>query len=442
LKTFKIITLLFITILSSCVKEDVDNEIVVEPVKTSNLAISSIFPTSGPKDTTVSITGVDFSPNVTSNKVTINGMECSINEASSNILNVTIPRGAGTGNIVVTVGGNTQQGPVFTYLITPSVVTTLAGSGEGAFSDGVGTGAKFNDLQGITVDSKGNIYIGDSANYRIRKVTSTGTVTTLAGNGEFDFLDATGIDAKFRYMVGVAVDKNENVYVADFDNHKIRKITSTGVVTTLAGGEKGFADGQGEKAQFENPVGVAVDKDGNVYVSDMGNSKIRKINASGKVTTLAGSTQGYLDSIGTKAQFSKPFGIAVDIDGNVYIGDNLNNCIRKITSDGVVTTLAGSNIEGNYADGIGSKARFNAPRGVAVDTKGNVYVADFSNNRIRKVTPTGVVTTLAGTGDFDYADGIGSIAKFRFPTGIAVDDNGNIFVADHKNNMVRKITQD
>jgi uncharacterized protein (TIGR03437 family) len=162
--------LLFITMLSSCVKEDVDNEVVVEPVKTSNLAISSINPISGPKNTTVTITGTDFSPNITSNKVTINGLECNIISASDKILNVIIPRGATTGNITVNVGSNTQQGPVFTYEVTPSVVSTLAGNGVGAFLDGTGTGAQFYNLQGVSVDNDGNVYVGDCSNNRIRKI--------------------------------------------------------------------------------------------------------------------------------------------------------------------------------------------------------------------------------------------------------------------------------
>jgi sugar lactone lactonase YvrE len=443
LKTFKIITLLFITILSSCVKEDTDDtEIIVEPVKPSNLAISSISPNFGPKNTTVTITGVDFSQNITSNKVTINGLECNIISASDKVLNVTIPRGATTGNITVTVGGNTQQGPVFTYQVTPSVVTTVAGNGIGGYLDGLGTNSQFYNLQGIAVDTDGNLYIGDSSNYRIRKITSQGTVSTLAGSGTYGYIDGSGTDAQFKYVVGVAVDTKGNVYVADYENHRIRKVTPSGDVTTFAGSGEGFADGDRLlDAKFKNPNMLAVDADGNVYVSDSGNFRIRKIDTAGKVSTLAGSgEQGYLDGIGTVAKFGAPIGIAADNKGFVYVCDRGADKIRKISPNGIVTTLAGSST--GFSDGIGSQAIFNNPRGVAVDSNGNVYVADTENHRIRKITPSGLVTTLAGSGKADFVDGIGSEAKFNFPIGIAVDKNDNIYVDDHFNQRVRKITQD
>jgi sugar lactone lactonase YvrE len=438
LKTFKIITLLFITILSSCVKEDVDNEFVVEPVKTSNLAISSINPISGPKDTTVTITGTDFSPNITSNKVTINGLECNIISASDKILNVIIPRGAGTGNIVVTVGGNTQQGPVFNYQVTPSVVTTLAGNGMEGYVDGVGTAAQFFFQFGVTVDANDNVFVADSSNKKIRKITPTGLVSTFAGSSEGS-TDGNGISAQFKDPFGIKIDLNGNLYVADIDDHRIRKITPTGVVTTLAGSTEGFAEGTGSNAQFKSPRGVAVDASGNVYVADSDNHRIRKINPAGLVTTFAGSgISGSDDGIGTAAQFSGPFDVAVDISGNVYVADFGNYKIRKITPTGVVTTVAGSTV--GYADGTGTAAQFDGPRGIIVDTNGNIYVTD--NSKIRKITQSGMVTTLAGSTTGGFLDGIGTAAQFRLSGGIAIDKNGNLYVADVFNHSIRKITQD
>ena len=218
----------------------------------------------------------------------------------------------------------------------------------------------------------------------------------------------------------MAVDGSGNVYVADTDNNTIRKITPAGVVTTLAGtaGVPGSADGTGSAAQFNYPGGVAVDGSGNVYVADIDNNTIRKITPAGVVTTLAGTAgvHGSADGTGSAAQFYDPHGVAVDGSGNVYVADTDNNTIRKITPAGVVTTLAGTAGVYGSADGTGSAAQFNYPAGVAVDGSGNVYVADTYNDTIRQITPAGVVTTLAGTAGMPgSADGTGSAARFYYP---------------------------
>ena len=231
----------------------------------------------------------------------------------------------------------------------------------------------------------------------------------------------------------VAMDTNGNVYVAD-DNHTIRKITPAGEVTTLAGsaGQSGSNDGTESAARFHNPYGVAVDTDGNVYVAD-GNHTIRKITPAGDVTTLAGSAgqSGSTDGTGSAARSYYPVGVAVGIGGNVYVADTYNRTIRKITSAGEVTVLAGRAGQIGSTDGTGSAARFNYPTGVAVDSTGNVYVAESGTSTIRKITPAAVVTTLAGsTGQRGYADGIACVARFTHASGVAVDSAGNLFVAD------------
>ncbi|MEI6715503.1 MAG: immunoglobulin domain-containing protein, partial [Verrucomicrobiota bacterium] len=326
-------------------------------------------------------------------------------------------------------------------ITSAGVVTTLAGSGDYGSANGNGTAASFRYPNGVAVDVSGNVYVADSANHKIRKITSAGVVTTLAGSGSDGSADGPGAAATFWHPYGVAVDGSGNVYVANSGNGKIRKITKEGIVTTLAGfGETGFADGLGTAAKFSMPTGVAVDVSGNVYVADSWNNKIRKITSAGVVTTLAGSgSDGSADGPGAAAKFSRPAGAAVDGSGNVYVADCWNHKIRKITSEGMVTTLAGSG-ETGFADGPGTAAKFSSPVGVAVDVSGNVYVADSGNNKIRKITSAGVVTTLAGSGSSGASDGPGTAASFDGPRGVAVDGSGNVYVADSWNNMIRKVT--
>ena len=328
---------------------------------------------------------------------------------------------------------------------TPYTFNTLAGlAGNYGSADGTGSAARFEYPWGVAVDSAGNVYVADSQNFTIRKVTPAGVVTTLAGlAGSFGSADGTGSAARFYYPTGVAVDSAGNVYVADFANDTIRKVTPAGVVTTLAGlaGSTGSTDGTGSAARFLGPRSVAVDSAGNVYVADEGNSTIRKVTPAGVVTTLAGlaGSPGSADGTGSAARFNQPPGVAVDSAGNVYVADVYNSTIRKVTPAGVVTTLAGLVGSPGSADGTGSTARFKDPNGVAADSAGNVYVADEANETIRKVTPAGVVTTLGGlVGSSGSADGTGSAARFNLPYGVAVDSAGNLYVADYNNYTIRK----
>jgi sugar lactone lactonase YvrE/microcystin-dependent protein len=502
--------------------------------------------------------------------------------------------------------------------VTPEgVVTTLAGDGNGRWVDGIGSGASFNSPKGVAIGSDGNIYVGDTGNNRIRKVTPDGVVTTVAGSGTAGFLDGTGSAATFNSPIGVAVAPDGNIYVADYTNNRIRKVTPGGVVTTLAGsGLYGSANGMGSAASFGKPCALAIGPDGNIYVADTDNHLIRKVTPQGEVATIAGGStifkfpQGitldslgniyladtanqriskvtngvvttlvgsgsaaFADGIGTAASFSNPCGVAIGSDGNIYVADSNNNRIRKIDSglasvnitgnayvanylttggsvnvnrdldvsgntdlrggvnaygnmivqgdiqtlgvfrgngsgltnlpnsgnsasfsnltapfiynsslrtssimastiiassitastiatstlsaytvlvngdttlggvpgpNNVVTTLAGNDTHG-FADGIGTAASFKNPYGIAIGPDGNIYVADGDNNRIRKVTLGGIVTTVAGSGSAAFADGIGTAASFSNPYGIAIGPDGTIYVADTNNHRIRKM---
>ena len=333
--------------------------------------------------------------------------------------------------------------------ITPAgVITTLAGTvGTSGSADGNGTAAQFSFPQSIAVDGNGNIYVADSQNDTIRMITPGGMVTTLAGTaGISGSADGTGAAARFNHPCGVAVDGNGNVFVADGFNGTIRKITSTGVVTTFAGTARvfGSADGTGASAQFASPQALAVDSNGNVYVADGFNfadytfttyigDTIRKITPAGVVTTLAGTSgvRGTANGTGPAAQFYSPQGIAVDGEGNVYVSDS--EMIRAITPAGVVTTFAGTAGVGGQANGTGPNAQFSGPVGLAVDGSGNLFVADGDNNTIREITPAAVVTTFAGIPPFNGT-------SFSCPAGEAVDGAGNIYVADAFNSTIRKVT--
>jgi len=325
-------------------------------------------------------------------------------------------------------------------------ITTLAGTaGTTGMADGTGAAAQFNLPSGVATDSAGNIYVADKSNHTIRKVTPTGDVTTLAGTaGASGSQDGDGTAALFNYPHGVAVDSGLNVYVADSQNNTIRVIAPDGSVRTLAGlaGTPGSRDGTGSQASFNNPEGVAVDADLNVYVGDTGNHTIRKVTPAGVVTTLAGTagTAGSADGTGTAAQFNGPGGVAVDKNGNIYVADTGNHTIRVVTSTGGVTTLAGNPLVSDTANGTGGLANFITPHGVAVDNAGNILVADEDSQTIRMVTPAGVVTTLAGLGGSAGSDnGAGIAARFFNPAGVAVDgSNGNVYVADSANDTIRK----
>ncbi|HEY1662174.1 MAG TPA: Ig-like domain-containing protein [Verrucomicrobiae bacterium] len=350
-----------------------------------------------------------------------------------------------TGNLYVCDGGNdtirkvTPAGVVSTFAGLPTVSGT---------ADGTGNSARFNGPSGIAADNAGNLYVSDSQNNTIRKITSAAVVRTFAGSvvspGN---VDGTGAAARFNQPAGIAMDNAGNFYVADTYNDTIRQISSAGSVSTIAGlaGNQGATDASGSNARFNGPYGATVDSSGNVYITDYTNNTVRLLTPAGVVTTIAGlaGTSGTTDSTGTAARFNGPMGITVGTNGNLFVTDGNNNSIRKITPSGQVTTIAGLSglFNSGDIDGTNTVARFDSPRGIAADANGNLYVADFYDDAIRKITPVGtnwVTTTIVGPNS-GSGDGIGSYAEFNGPSGIAVDSAGDLFVADQDNGTIRKI---
>jgi sugar lactone lactonase YvrE len=325
----------------------------------------------------------------------------------------------------------------------PVRVDTFAGDGTEGFLDGPAAQARFRFPRGLAVDETGTLYVADWENHVIRRITPDGRVSTLAGNGAPGFADGQGGSARFHFPRDLAVDRAGNVYVADTDNNRIRKITPAGVVTTLSGdGQRGFADGPRGSARFYYPNGVAVDASGVVYVADASNTRVRRVSPGGTVTTLAGDeVGGYADAIGSEARFSSPRAVAVDGEGLVYVADYGNSRIRVIAPNGRVTTLAGDG-RGRHLDGSGVRASFKDPCALDVADDGHLYVADCDNHCIRRISPHGMVETIAGDGRGvpDYVDGPGSQARFCKPRGIAVGPAGVIYVADTSNHCIRRLT--
>ena len=350
------------------------------------------------------------------------------------------PTQAVTGPIQAATPPTQQLATIMTFLGSGQVMK-LTGGGSGSWLDGTTQTARFYNPAGVAIDSLNNLYIADSDNNRIRKITPAGVVTTLAGSGNAVHADGTGVAASFSAPMEIAIDSANNMYVADTGNHRIRMITPAGVVTTIAGnGEAKWADGVGIQASFNSPAGITLDPQGNIYVADTNNDRIRRIAPDRTVTTLAGYFNGYVDDVGTSARLNRPFSITCSKTGPtmLYFTDRGNNRIRRISPTGTVATVAGSGYQG-YADENGINANFANPIGIDIDNANNLFIGDSGNNCIRKITPDGTVTTLAGTVVAGGADGTAKAASFNLPFNLVIGLDGGIYVADMGNNSIRKV---
>ena len=338
--------------------------------------------------------------------------------------------GDGTGYTISTIAGSGERG--------------FGGDG------GPATKGLLNRPCAVAVDAESNLYIADYGNNRIRKVRRDGTITTLAGTGEAGYAGDGGLAVKAQLQgpYGVSVDQHGNVYVADQRNHRIRRITPDGTIASVAGtGRRGFSGdgGPATAASLAGADATVADSDGNLYIADTQNHRIRKVSADGTITTIAGSSQGYSGDGGpaVRAQLNFPAALALDSAGNLYVGDFRNHVVRKITRDGIIHTVAGSGKRGFNGDNIpATKADLNEPGGVAALPDGSLIIADGVNCRVRCLGPDGVIRTIAGTGRKGYSGDGGPArdADLSILDILAVDRDGNIFVADHTNNRIRKLT--
>ena len=336
------------------------------------------------------------------------------------------------------------------------IITTFAGNGLGSYGGdgGLAKLAGLVDPSGVATDRKGNIYVADQNNNRIRKVNAAGVISTIAGTGAFGYSGDGGLadTAKLSGPTGVAVDKYGNIFIADEFNNVVRKIDTSGIMSTVAGnGTQGFSGDSALAihAEMWSPADVAVDTFGNLYIVDQDNNRVRKVDTLGIMTTLAGTgVAGFNgDTIAANtAQLNFPEGIAVDKNGDVYIADLYNNRVRKVdVASGIITTVAGNGI-GGYSgdDSMALNAEIYNASAVAVDDSGDIYISDFYNNRIRKVrAATGIITTIAGNGTGGYSgdDSLATNGEIFRPQGVAVDSSGSVFIADFDNHVVREVSK-
>jgi uncharacterized protein YjdB len=412
-----------------------------------------------PLATISAITGTSSLNVGASTSLTCTGVAWSSSNTSvASVNSVTgVVTGIAAGTATISCSSSNACGTVYaTFAITVTTpaplavynISTYAGTGTLGFSGdgGAASSAQFSYPYAVAVTSAGTVYVADQVNNRIRKITSTGIISTIAGNGTYGNTGDGGAAtaATLANPQGVAVDAAGNVYVADYGNNRIRKISTTGIITNFAGSGTGVDGGAATAADVYHPSAVAVDASGNVYIAETGNNRVRKVNTSGIISTVAGTgVSGFSGDGGsaTAAKLSSPFGVSTDASGNVYIADLGNNRIRKV-SGGVISTVAGTGVAGFSGDGgAATSAAINTPYGMTLDASGNMYICDYNNFRIRRVSSTGVISTIAGTGTATYGGdgGLATLADLNRPTGIAVDASGNIYIADNNNQRVRKL---
>ena len=435
MKTLHIILFILpVVIFASCQKKNKEDA----PNQNGPLTISSIDPLAGAMNDSVRIFGTGFSTDTSKDMVTVNGVRAVITRASATQLKIMVPARCFDGNVNVQVAGTTAPGPKFTYFITTGIVSTLAGSTSAGYADGTGSAAQFNSPQAIALDSSGNLFVGDLQNYRIRKIAvNSGTVTTFAGTGSIGYSDGPGQLQQFPYTSGIAVDKDGAVYVSDHVYNNIRSISSDGSqITNIVGvsySAPGYQDGTGSEVRFSAPNGIVFDPNGNLMIVDQHNRAIRKLTLPNTVSTFTAESSHIDLGVAWGIACYKP-------DGAIYVSDVSHDWLDYFYNTGAYMFSLGSGTQG-YVDGIsGISTEFYAPVGLAIDSHYDIYIADSENNCIRMIDEYYNTITIAGNPAGGFADATGKAAKFSNPYGIALDDvNHYLYVADGGNNCIRKI---
>lgn len=404
--------------------------------------LTGFSPLSGKKGTVIKIQGKHFGNDVSKVSLQINGLKATINAVTDAEITAVVPDKCGLGKLVLSVNSkDVSSAAAFRYQYT--VKTSYFSGGEPGFENGTPQKSKFGTLYNIATDSKGIMFAADLGNCMVRRIETDGSTSTVAGASQGGFKDGKGDHALMKFPIGIELAPDGSIFVADHENHAIRKVLPDGTLVTVAGhpDRPGLIDGNLATAQFKRPYGVKLDKTGILWICDTENGLIRKLSPDGQVTTFAGSTPGYADGKLRDAKFYMPSYLNFDENGNIFIADKHNHCIRKIAADGMVTTFAGMPTHTGYRDGEAGQAMFNQPCNIQIDKLGNLYVNDLWNHCIRLVYPDGYVTTLAGKGGIEgYKESPGENALFKHPQGCTLDKDGNLFVTDSANQRIRKLT--
>lgn len=416
--------------------EETLTPVSVKIKQSHDLKISYFLNRSAPGEATIEIYGKGFSEISAENIVTINGLKAIVQSASNINLKVTVPSKAGSGPIIISVGNISDTSDIDFIYEWVGEVEVVAGGSDG-YADGPVASAKFSRPEGISFDNDNNLYVADYNNSKIRKVTPSGVVTTIPGRIP-SWSNPSGPNTDYALPTATAVMDNGEILVVEFNSSVVTKYIPPNSVDIFAGGYSSeLKNGNGTAATFYRPIDIAIDSYGNMYIADKDNLCIRKITPNADVTTFAGGQWGYEDGAGELARFNRPMGISIDPQDNLYVTDYYNNRIRKITPNRIVTTIAGTGSHGSMDGQALTEATFTNPKAITVASDGVIYVSEANgDNKIRLIKPNGRVESIVS---FKEAQS-GAVFNFNYIAGLAIDKNGILYASDYYNSRICKIT--